>query len=331
MAIHVQRREFIVTLGSAAAWPLVAGGQQAGKVYRIGLLANDPTIPSQPAGRAFLDGLRENGFLEGKNIIIERRFAEGRLDQYAEFATELVRLGVDVIVVSSQPALLAAKQASDIIPIVMVNGLDPVAQGIVPSLAHPGGNITGLIQDVSAELAAKRVQLLKDAIPHAIKVAVLTNPDLSYEQAEWEQLRLAGQSLNLAPRLMAVRQASEFENAFAEIGRDRPDAVFVAQGSLSFVHRKLIVELAAKDKLPVVSNFRETTEIGGLMSYGASRIDLFKRAAIYTGKILKGSKPGELPIEQPVKYDLVINLKTANALNLAIPRDLLLVADEVIE
>jgi putative ABC transport system substrate-binding protein len=180
-------------------------------------------------------------------------------------------------------------------------------------------------------LAAKRVQLLKDAIPHAIKVAVLTNPDLSYEQAEWEQLRLAGQSLNLAPRLMAVRQASEFENAFAEIGRDRPDAVFVAQGSLSFVHRKLIVELAAKDKLPVVSNFRETTEIGGLMSYGASRIVLFKRAAIYTGKILKGSKPGELPIEQPVKYDLVINLKTANALNLAIPRDLLLVADEVIE
>jgi hypothetical protein len=150
MALHVGRREFIATLSGVAAWPLLAGAQQAGKVYRIGLLANDPTIPSQPAGEAFLDGLRENGFFEGKNIIIERRFAEGRLDQYAMFATELVRLSVDIIVVSSQPALLAAKQASNTIPIVMVNGLDPVAQGIVPSLAHPGGNITGLTMEESA-------------------------------------------------------------------------------------------------------------------------------------------------------------------------------------
>jgi putative tryptophan/tyrosine transport system substrate-binding protein len=332
----MRRREFITLIGGAAAsslsWPLIVLAQQNEKVYRIGFLANDPTIPQQPAGQAFLDGLREGGFVEGKNIIIERRFTEGRPDRYPDFAEELVRLGVDVMVVSSDPAILATTQASKTIPIVMVNAVDPVAEGIVPNLAHPGGNVTGLTQDDSAKMAAKRMQLIKDSIPHATKVAVLINPDLPYEQAQWKQLTLAVQPLNVTLRLMPVRQPREIESAFTEIRSDRPDALFVGTGEgFEFALRRVIVELATKDKLPVMSNFKETTEVGGLMSYGASRIDLWRRAAIYTSKILKGSKPGDLPIEQPVTYELVINLKTAKALNLEIPRNLLLVADEVIE
>jgi putative tryptophan/tyrosine transport system substrate-binding protein len=329
----MRRREFIALLGgAAAAWPLAAHAQQPEKVYRIGFLANDPTIPQQTAGRAFLDGLREGGFVEGENIIIERRFAEGRLDRYADFAEEFVRLGVDVMVVSSEPAIVAAIRASKTIPIVMVNAMDPVAEGIVPSLAHPGGNVTGLIQDESAKMAAKRMQLLKDAIPHATKVAVLINPDLPYEQAQWKQLTQAAQSLNVALRMMPVRQPGEIESAFTEIRSNRPDALFVSTGgSFEFALRRVIVDLATKDKLPVMSNWKETTEVGGLMSYGASRIDLFRRAAIYAGEILKGSRPGDLPIEQPVKYELVINLKTAKALGFKVPQTLLAVADEVIE
>src|SRR6516162_3603406 len=227
----MRRREFIVLLGSGlAGWPLAANPQQTGKIYRIGFLANDPTIPAQPAGQAFLDGLRETGFIEGKNITIERRFAEGMLDRYPLFAAELVRLNVDVIVVSSNSAVVAVKQATKTIPIVMLNGVDPVAQGIVTSLAHPGGNITGLTQDDSARLAAKRMQLLKDAIPQASKIGVLRNPDLTYDKAQWQQLKLTAQSLNVTLRPLAVRQASEFESAFADISADRPDALLITGG-----------------------------------------------------------------------------------------------------
>ena len=174
-----------------------------------------------------MDGLRETGFIEGKNIVIERRFAEGMLDRYPLFAAELVRLDVDAIAVSSNSAVVAAKQATKTIPIVMINGVDPVAQGIVTSLARPGGNITGLTQDDSARLAAKRMQLLKDAIPQASKIGVLTNPDLTYDQAQWQQLKLTAQSLDVTLRLIAVRHASEFEDAFAEISGDRPDALLI--------------------------------------------------------------------------------------------------------
>jgi putative tryptophan/tyrosine transport system substrate-binding protein len=206
----MRRREFIALFGGAAVMrPLTAHAHQTEKVYRIGFLANDPTTPQQAAGRAFSDGLREGGFVEGKNIIIERRFTEGRPDRYADLAEELVSLGVDVMVVSSEPGIVATMRASKTIPIVMVNAVDPVAAGIVPSLAHPGGNVTGLTQDDSAKLSAKRMQLLRDAIPHATKVAVLINPDLPYEQAQWKQLTLAAQSLNVTLRLMPVRQPGE--------------------------------------------------------------------------------------------------------------------------
>ena len=327
----MKRREFITLLGGAAAWPLAARAQQADKIYRIGFLANDPTIPTQPAGQAFLDGLRESGFIEGKNVIIERRFAEGRLDQYADLIAELIRLKVDVIVTSANEATLAAKHASTNIPVVMMNVADPLGQGIVANLAHPSGNITGLVQDDSAEIAAKRMQLVKDAVPRSTQVAVLLNPDLGYGQAQWQQLELAARSLNVMLRRLEARRASEIEGVFAAIGQNRPDALFLTSAELIFVNRRLIVELAAKARLPTMSNLREITEDGGLMSYGSIRTDAFRGAAIYVGKILKGTKPADLPVEQPTKYELVINLKTARSLDLEISRDLLLVADHVIE
>jgi len=327
----VRRREFISFLGGAAAWPLAARAQQADKIYRIGFLANDPTIPAQTAGRAFLDGLRESGFIEGKNVTIDRRFAEGRLDRYADLVAKLVQLGPDVLVTSANEATLAAKQAATTIPIVMMNVSDPVGQGIVASLARPGGNITGVIQDDTAEISAKRMQLLKDAVPRAAKVAVLLNPDEPYDRSQWQQLELAARSLNLTLQQLVAHRPKEIEDAFSAIGNDRPDILLVTTNSLSFSNRGIIIELALKNRLPAMSSFRELTEVGGLMSYGSIRADRFRRAAIYVGKILKGARPADLPIEQPTKYELVINLKTARLLNLEVPRDLLLVADEVIE
>jgi putative tryptophan/tyrosine transport system substrate-binding protein len=224
----MRRRKFIALLGSSAvAWPLTASGQQTGKIYRIGFVANDPTIPTQLAGQAFLDGLRENGFIEGKNIVIEQRFAEARLDRYAELVAELIRLEVDVLVTSAEEATVAAKRATTKIPIVMLNISDPVGQGIVASSAHPGGNITGVIQDDSPEIAAKRMQFLKDAIPRVANVALLTDSDLSYRQVEWQALALAARSLNVMLRRFVVRQTNELERAFAAIETDRPDALFL--------------------------------------------------------------------------------------------------------
>jgi putative ABC transport system substrate-binding protein len=328
----MRRREFITLVGGAAvAWPPVARAQPGGKTYHIGFLANDPTIPAQSAGKAFLDGLRENGFIEGKNIIIERRFAEGNLDRYANLVAELVQSGVEVIVTSANDATLAAKQITTKIPIVMMNVQDPIGQGIVASLAHPEGNVTGVIQDDSAEIAAKRLQLFKDAVPQASRLAVLINPGEAYAHAELKVLELAVQSLHMTLQTVAVRRVSEFEGAFDRMIGERPHALYIATGSLIFTHRRLIMGLAAKSQLPAVSSFREATEAGGLMSYGSVRTDRFRRAGIYVGKILKGAKPADLPVEEPTKYELVINLKRARSLNLEIPRDLLLVADEVIE
>jgi putative tryptophan/tyrosine transport system substrate-binding protein len=327
----VKRREFITLLGGAATWPLAARAQQGGKIYRIGFLANDPAIPAQPAGQAFLDGLRESGFIEGKNIIIERRFAQGSADRYAELVAELVRQNVDVLVTSSDAATQAAKRATTKIPIVMMNVSDPVGQGIVTSLAHPEGNITGVIQDDSAEITAKRMQLLKDAVPHASLVAVLIDPDFPYAQAEWQRLEVAARSLNVKLRQLVVRRASELESAFAAIAQERPDGLLVTTSPLNFPYRRRIIELATKNRLPTTAPFREYPEAGGLMSYGNVRVDRFRSAAIYVGKILKGAKPADLPLEQPTKYELVINLNTARSFDLEIPRDLLLVADQVIE
>jgi putative tryptophan/tyrosine transport system substrate-binding protein len=327
----MRRRAFITLLGGATAWPLPVRAQQTGKVYHIGFLANDPTIPAQPAGRAFLDGLRESGFIEGKNVVIERRFAEGRVDRYAPLVAELMRLEVNVIVTSANNATRAAKQANTTIPIVMVNVFDPVGQGLVASLANPGGNITGVIMDDSPEISAKRLQLLRDAIPHVSRAAVLVNPEEAYAAAELKALELAAQSLKIVLLPIAVHQVGDFEGAFARMADERCDALLIPNAELTFTHRRLITQLAAKSLLPVMSSFREITEAGGLMSYSTVRVDRFRRAAVYVGKILKGAKPADLPVEEPTKYELVINLRSAKSLNVEITRDLLLVADDVIE
>src|SRR5215831_2232576 len=254
MAIHIGRRDFITLLGGAAAWPLAAQAQKPGKVYRIGFLANDPAIPMQPAGQAFVDGLREGGFIEGGNTVIERRFAEARPDRYAELVAELMQLDVDVLVVSSDEATLAAK-ATTKIPIVMMNVSDPVGQGIVASLAHPGGNNTGVIQDDSPEISAKRMQFLKDAIPHAAKVSVLTDSDVPYRLVEWQELALAARSLNVMLRRFVVRQALELERDFAAMESERPDVLLLTPTSFNFVHRRPIIEFAAKSRLPTMAPF----------------------------------------------------------------------------
>jgi putative tryptophan/tyrosine transport system substrate-binding protein len=213
----------------------------------------------------------------------------------------------------------------------MMNVSDPIGQGIIASLARPGGNITGVIQDDTAEILAKRMQFLKDAVPRAATVAVLLNPDETYDQSQWRQMEPAARSLNLTLRQVVARRPSELESAFAVIVRDRPDVLFMPTDSLSFPNRGIIIELALKNRLPAMSAFREITEIGGLISYGSVRVERFRRAATYAVKILEGAKPADLPVDQPSKFELVINLKTARLLDLEINRNLLLVADEVIE
>jgi putative ABC transport system substrate-binding protein len=327
----MKRRDFIALCGMAAAWPIAARTQQLGKIHRIGFLANDPTIPTQPAGQAFVNGLREGGFIEGKNVIIERRFAEARLDRYDDLLAELIRLQVDVIVTSAENATKAAKRSNTNIPVVFLRIGDPVGQGIVTSLSRPGGNITGLSESESGEIAAKRMQLLKEAIPHASEVAVLLNPDLPHEQLQLQQIELAAPSLNVSLRRFVARQVSDFERTFDAMRRDRSDVLFVIGSSLTFVNRRLIVQLATQSRLPTMASWREYTQVGGLMSYGYSRTDSYRHAAIYVGKILNGAKPGDLPVEHPTKYELSINLKTAKALGLTVPPSLLARADEVIE
>jgi len=327
----MRRREFITLLGSAAAWPIAAGAQQAGKVYRIGFLANDPTIPTTAAGQGFAQGLRENGFVEGQNIVIERRFMEGGVERALEFAAELVRLNVDIIVTSGVQSHPAAKQATKTIPIVMVNATDPVAEGLVASLARPGGNITGLVQVVSADLAGKRLQLFKDAVPRISRVAVLMNPDLTTDQSQRDVLEHAAQSLGITVQTVLARQGGGLADALAGMIRQRPDALFGMNDGLNLTYRKAIVDFAAEHHLPSMHAFAEAAWDGGLMAYAANRPDLFRRAGAYVAKILKGAKPADLPIEQPIKFELVVNLKTAQALGLTIPRDFLLLADEVIE
>jgi putative ABC transport system substrate-binding protein len=331
----MRRREFIALLGGAAASPillqLAARAQQAGKIYRIGFLGNDPTIPATAAGRAFLEGLRESGFVEGRNIVIERRFAQGNRDSAFNLAAELVQLELDLLVVSGASPMMAAKQTDTKIPIVMVNAIDPVGEGIVTSLAFPGGNITGLASHASVEITSKRLALLKEAVPQIARIAVLLRPDIQSEQTEWEALQRAARSLDVTLQPTAVRRDGELVAAFASISRERPDALFAAYNAFTLIYRKLIVDFAAESRLPAMYPFTELAEVGGLMSYGASRPDLFRRAAIYVGKILKGAKPADLPVELPTKFELVINLKAAKTLGLTIPHTLLARADRVIE
>jgi ABC-type uncharacterized transport system substrate-binding protein len=325
----MKRRDFVTFLGGAvAACPLVARAQQPGKAARIGYLAIRAPMS---ADEALLQALRELNWIEGRNIVIERRFSAGNFDRLREFAAELVRLKVDAIVAVASAGTQAAKDATASIPICFVNAGDPVGQGFVMSLARPGGNVTGVSFDASPDITAKQLQLILETVPKASRVAVLWNPTSPFLRSYWSVAQAAAPALGVVLQSLEVQDASQYETAFKAIGRDRADALVVLSDSFATFHRARIAELAAEHRLPVLYGHRQYVEAGGLMSYGPSLFDVYRRAAAYVDKILKGTRPADLPVEQPTKYELVINLKTAKALGLELPPTLLARADEVIE
>ena len=312
--------------------PLPADAQQPGRVYRIGFLVGESRERALPYLKAFQEGLRELGYVEGGNVAFESRFAGRERERLLGLAAELVRLKVDVIATGSDPNTIAARQATTTIPIVMAVGGDPVGIGLIASVRRPGGNVTGLTAMVDPEIAGKRLQFLKEVVPRASRVAGFWHPDLPENAARWKALEGAARKLGVTLLSAEVREPREMEGAFARIKRERAQAVVVIPDTFALsVLRGEVPALAAKNRLPAIYTARETVEAGGLMSYGVSYRDLWRRAATYVDKILKGAKPGDLPVEQPTKFELVINAKTAKALGLTIPPSLLLQADQVIE
>jgi len=328
----MDRRRFLVTsLAGVLAAPLAAKAQLARKTPQVGLL--DPMSPSiaAPYHEAFREGLRHHGYVEGRNMAIEYRFAEGKAERLPELAAELVRGNADVLVAGSAPAVAAAHRATTTIPIVMVGyGPDPVEAGLVASFARPGGNITGSTL-LFPEMAAKRLQLLRAALPKVGLVAVLWNSANPAKARDWRETAAAAAALGVRLQSVEVQGADQFERAFAVMTREHADGLLVLGDPLTFFHTKRIVELAAKHRLPAMYNERQYASAGGLMSYASDLVDAFRRAATYVDKILKGAKPGDLPIEGPTKFEFVINLQTARALGLTIPPTLLGRADEVLQ
>jgi ABC-type uncharacterized transport system substrate-binding protein len=326
----VKRREFITLLGGAAAWPLAAHAQQAGKVYRIGFLGNSTAALEANLVGPFREGLRDLGYVEGQNILIEYRWAEGEYERFPAITAELITLKVDVIVTAGTPASLAVKKAATSIPLVMVAVGDPVATGLVASLGRPGGNITGLTS-IATEMEGKRLELLREVVPNISHIAVLWNAASPIQVIEEREVRAAAQISGMKMLSLGVRTIEEIEHALTTIVRERPGALLVLADRLFLHHRTRIMDFAAQRRLPGVHAYRELVEAGGLMSYGPSYADMHRRAASYVDRILKGSKPADLPVQAPVKFELVINLKAAKALGLEIPPTLLARADEVIE
>ena len=323
------RRVFIGGMVSTAVLlPLTTHAKAPVKAHRIGVLMTTTPVAASHIVAAFADGLRELGHVEGENIALEYRWAEGHPERFAEQAADLVRQKVDVIVASSQGPALAAKRATTTIPIVMVNTTDPVEVGLVASLARPGGNVTGLSQQLTPEIRAKQLQLLKETLPKVSRVAVLRSPATTVGLREYE---VAGHTLGVRVQVVEARSRDDLGRAFAAMARDRIDALLVPGDTFLFTERQRVAELAREHRLPGIYSLREFAEAGGLMSYSARITEQFRRAAVYVDKILRGASPATLPVESPSQYELVINLKTAKALGLTIPPSLLLRADEVIQ
>jgi putative ABC transport system substrate-binding protein len=329
----LERRTFTAMIaGSLLAAPFAAQAQQAARIARIGYLAAD-LVANPQTPEAFRQGLRDLGYVEGQNILIEYRSAEGQLDRLPTLAAELVGLKVDVLVGDSTPPALAAKRATRTIPIVFAASADAVGSGLVASLARPGGNITGL-SFLSPETVAKCLQLLKEAAPGITRVAVLShpgNPSEATRQIILKETEVAARALTVRLQFLEARGSNDLERAFSEMVRARAGGLVVLTSIMFLNERRRLVDLAAKHRLPAVYPWREPVDAGGLLAYGPSLPDLYRRAAGYVNKILKGAKPGDLPVEQPTKFELVINLKTAKALGLTIPPSLLQRADQVIE
>jgi putative tryptophan/tyrosine transport system substrate-binding protein len=308
-----------------------AEAQQRKKVQRIGYLGATDAAGESTRAEAIRLALRELGYIEGQNIAIEYRYAEGKQDRYAELAAELVRLKVDVIVAAGGNLLVRRiKNATKTIPIVMIGqGLDPVAEGLVESLARPGGNVTGLT-NLGPELAGKRLDLFKEAVPKIVSVAVLYEPANPGSVLQMKEALAAARRLGLTIRPWEVRDAGGFEKEFAALSKERPDGLYVVGGPLMTANQKRIAGLALKSRLPSMHGSREAVEAGALMSYGADRVDIYRRVAYFVDKILKGAKPADLPVEQPTKFELVINLKAAKQIGITIPPDVLARATKII-
>ena len=322
----MKRREFITLLlgGATVAWPLVARAQQHGKIPRIGI------IDDAPMWNAFREQLRDLGYLEGQNIAFEYRTADGVPERLAEAATDLARRPVDVIATYGTPASIAARAATTTIPIVMIGVGDVVHTGLVQGLAHPGGNITGNTI-LGPEVQSKRLQLFKEAVPALSRVAWLWNPDNASNRLSFEEIRVAAPTLGMTFISVSVHRADEFDGVLAAMMREHPDGLMVSGDSLHLLHVGRIINFLANNRLPGLFQLRENVLAGGLMSYSASLPDLFRRGAGYVHKILQGTKPADLPVEQPTKFELVINLTTAKALGLTIPASFLSLADELVE
>jgi len=319
----MDRRAFVTGLGTVLVAPAGAEAQPSAPVSRIGLLTDLALEPLR-------DALRDLGYVENKNIVFELRRSDGRSERWPHLAADLVRLKVDVIVTQGTPATLAAKQATTTIPIVMMGTGDPLTTGLVASLARPRGNVTGSTQ-LGAGLATKRLEILKEAVPKLSRVAFLWNPANPDQKSHFHEAQVGARSLDVALQSVEVRNREDLELAFTALMRERPSALLLTGDS---IHQHFIADIlafASKNRLPAMYQLKENVERGGLMSYGANAADLVRRAATYVDKILKGAKPADLPVEQPTKFEFVINLKTANALSLTIPQSLLIRADQLIE
>ncbi len=329
----ISRRAFVASLtGGLLAAPLAALAQQAGKVWRIGILSTGfkEMSGSNAELAPLLQRLHDLGYVEGRNVTLETRYAEGRPERFPSLAAELVSLKVDVLVASSTPGALAAKQATSAIPIVMVFVGEPVEVKLVDSLAHPGGNVTGLSL-IAPQLAAKRLDLLKQALPKLSRVTVLWNSANQGMRARFQEVQIGAKSVGVALESVTVQSPDDFEPLFAALTKNRPESLLVLADTVTVVNRQRAVEFAARNRVPAIYEARVFVDSGGLMSYGVDFADHSTRAAIYVDRVLKGAKPADLPVEQPTKFELVINLKTAKALGLTIPPSLLARADEVIQ
>ena len=332
----MRRRDFIVVVSGAAAWPLAAPAQQAAKIPRIGILSpsrSEDASPNRVTLQAFVAGMREFGYVDGQNIVIERELSEANADQLREAAAELVKHNVDVIVTLSTTAARPAKQATSLIPIVAIGMADPVDDELVASLARPGGNVTGTTF-LGPQLVTKRLQLLSEVVPQHSRVAVLWHPRAYSDRTMDGMVKEAGhaaQTLGMQLQFVPANSPDEITGTFSAITREAADALCVFPSPMLFGEYGRIVDIVAEKRLPTIYAAREGVELGGLMSYGANLADLARQTAPYVDKILKGAKPAELPVQQPTKFELVINLKAAKALDLTITRDFLLIADEVIE
>jgi len=326
----IGRRELITLLGGVAAWPLAARAQQPGRVWRIGVLETVSQALNTTNMDAFQQGLRALGYVEGQNYALEYRSSDGDDDRFLDLATELVRLNVDLIVTRGTPAALAAKKATNTVPVVMAASGDPLSYGLIASLARPGGNITGL-SALTSETFSKRIELLKEFVPTVAQISALLNMSNPGLARQWSEIEKAARKLGIQPQLSDIRKRDDIERAFDAAGKQDANALIIGTDTLTQSNSQFIVGLAEKHRIPALYASIEFIAAGGLFAYGVNYPDLYRTAATYVDKILKGAKPGDLPVQQPTKFELVINLKTARALGLTVPPTLLATADEVIE